>query len=233
MRTRIALAAALAAGALALTAAPATAATTATGAAAAPAAKDCGELKLTGALPAPPAGMAVQQQVSVGADCKPVLGEVRLVPAKSGAVAARSARSAQAAAEAGTTRRFKSASEWYDCCNIRMTGLYTTSSWATDGTRISAANTDATQQWNREPWNAGWSLKSATKNTDCTADCTVSHTQADAEFTYKGIFDVTGAWYANTMHSSIDLNADGTATCRFETETRHTFIGWNWQHSCQ
>ncbi|MBV6701396.1 hypothetical protein [Kitasatospora aureofaciens] len=232
MRNRTTLAAALAAGALALAAAPATAATAGTGAAAAPApaGKDCGELKLTGALPAPPAGMAVQQQVTVGADCKPVLGEVKFVPAKGGVTP--KARTA-AAADAGTTRQFKSSNEWFDCCNIRMTGLYTSSSWTTDGTRISAANTDATQQWNREPWDAGWSLKSATKNTDLNADATVSHTQADAEFTYKGIFDVTGLWYANTLHSYIDLNADGTATCRFETETRHTFIGWNWQHSCQ
>ncbi|MQS12971.1 hypothetical protein F7Q99_11875 [Streptomyces kaniharaensis] len=226
MRNRITLAAVLAAGVLALTAAPASAATA--GTAAAPAGKDCGALRLTGALPAPPAGMAVQQQITVGADCKPVLGEVKLVPAAKG-----TAVRARAAADAGTTRQFKSWNEWFDCCNIRMTGLYTTSSWTTDGTRIGAANTDATQQWNREPWDAGWSLKAATKNTDCTTDCAASHTDAHAEFTYKGVFDVTGLWYANTQDSHIDLNADGTATCRFETATRHTFIGWNWQRGCQ
>ncbi|RSS76859.1 hypothetical protein [Streptomyces sp. WAC06614] len=239
MRNRNTLAAVLAAGMLSLTLTAGTAsATEAAGAAGAPAERtSCGEVRLTGELPAPPAGMAVQQQVTIGEDCRPVLGEVTFVPARDGAAAKKSAAApagvAAAATTAGTTRQFKSWNEMFDCCNIRMTGLYTTSQWTTDGARITTATTDATQQWNREPWNAGWSLKSATQNTDCATDCTASRTEAHADFTYKGIFDVTGGWYANTHHSYVDLNADGSATCRFDVQLRHTFIGWNWQRGCQ
>ncbi|WP_330301219.1 hypothetical protein [Streptomyces sp. NBC_00503] len=242
MRIRITLAAVLAAGVLSLTAATATAASGTTARQAAPATQeagaDCGEVRLTGELPAPPAGMAVQQQVSIGADCRPVLGEVKLVPADNGAASKSTAAPAVAVAmaganEGGTTRQFKSWNEMFDCCNIRMTGLYTTSQWTTDGNRITTAATDVTQQWNREPWNAGWSLKSATKNTDCSSDCGVSRTEAHADFTYKGIFDTSGDRYANTHHSYVDLNADGSATCRFDVQLRHTFIGWNWQRGCQ
>ncbi|MBW5481635.1 hypothetical protein [Streptomyces bambusae] len=243
MRNRTTLAAATAAGMLSLmfTAGSATAASAA-GNTAAPGAQadatSCGEVRLTGELPAPPAGMAVQQQVTIGEDCRPVLGEVTFVPARAGAAAKTKAAAAPAgvaAAEtaAGTTRQFKSWNEMFDCCNIRMTGLYTASQWTTDGSRITTASTEATQQWNREPWNAGWNLKSATQNTDCAENCDVSRTEAHADFTYKGIFDVTGSWYANTHHSYVDLNADGTATCRFDVQLRHSFIGWNWQRGCQ
>ncbi|WP_406200680.1 hypothetical protein OH807_19970 [Kitasatospora sp. NBC_01560] len=228
MRNRIARAAVLAAGVLALTAAPAFAAGS-EGGTADGAARSCGELRLSVALPVPPAGGAVHQQVTVGADCRPVLGEAVLVPAAGGPAA----KAAAGPAAATTTRQVKSWNEMFDCCNIRMSGLYTTSSWSSDGARVTTASTDATQQWNREPWNAGWSLKSATKNSDCTADCAVSHTEAHAEFGYRGIFDATGAWYANTHHTYVDLAADGTATCRFDVELRHSFIGWNWQHGCQ
>ncbi|MCB5182189.1 hypothetical protein [Streptomyces antimicrobicus] len=234
MRNRNVFAAVLAAAVLSLTAVPASA--TAAPAASAPAAgQDCGEVRLTGSLPAPPAGTAVQQQITIGPDCKPVLGEVRFVPAPpTGDAKAAKALSAAAApaAAADTSRQFKSWNEMFDCCNIRMTGLYTTSQWTTDGTRITAASTDVTQGWNREPWNAGWNLKSATQNTDCTENCAASRTEAHADFTYKGIFDVTGSWYANTHHSYVDLAADGTATCRFDVQLRHSFIGWNWQRGC-
>ncbi|MFJ5811529.1 hypothetical protein [Streptomyces sp. NPDC093093] len=227
MRKRLTLAAVLAAGVLALTAGSATAAGTA--APSGSSGQACGEVRLTGSLPAPPAGMAVRQQVTIGADCSPRLGEVRLVP-----IAGTPATAATAApAAAGTARRFTSWNEMYDCCNIRMTGLYTSSQWTTDGGRITTAATEVTQAWNREPWNAGWSLKSATKSTDCAADCAVSRTEAHADFTYKGIFDVSGKTYANTHHSSVDLNADGSATCRFDVSLRNTFIGWNWQRGCQ
>ncbi|MFB6563746.1 hypothetical protein ACFCYH_33480 [Streptomyces sp. NPDC056400] len=239
MRNRNTLAAVLAAGMLSLTlmAGTATAASTAD----APGGRtdqtgtSCGELRLTGELPAPPAGMAVQQQVTIGEDCRPVLGEVTFVPAREGAAAKTAAAPAGVAAgtTAGTPRQFKSWNEMFDCCNIRMTGLYTTSQWTTDGGRVTTAATEATQQWNREPWNAGWNLKSTAKNTDCAADCAASRTEAHADFTYKGIFDVTGNWYANTHHSYVDLNADGTASCRFDVQLRHTFIGWNWQRGCQ
>ncbi|GAB2879128.1 hypothetical protein GCM10027074_54320 [Streptomyces deserti] len=43
----------------------------------------------------------------------------------------------------------------YDCGGIRMTGPHLTSDWTTEGSRGVSAATDATQQWNREPWDAG------------------------------------------------------------------------------
>ncbi|MFE9635263.1 hypothetical protein [Streptomyces sp. NPDC006463] len=227
MRNRFTLAAVLAA-VLALTAVPATAAGAAT-TPAGTAGKSCGAVRLSGSLPAPPAGMTVRQEVTIGADCTPRFGEVRLVPA---AVPDAGAAGALAAPASGTEHQVKSWNEMFDCCNIRMTGVYSTSRWTTDGGRITSAATTVTQGWNREPWNAGWSLKSASKETDCLADCAVSHSRAHAEFTYKGIFDVSGNVYANSHDSYVDLNADGTATCRFDVQLRHSFIGWNWQRGC-
>ncbi|WP_097910701.1 hypothetical protein [Streptomyces sp. b84] len=228
MRHRIALAAALTTGLLALTAASATAAPTDVRTAAPGDARACGDVKLSGALPVPPAGTSVRQDVSIGPDCTPVLGPARLV-AKAGPVAG--AQAAPAAAQAD--RQVRSWSEMYDCCNIRMTGLYTTSDWSSDGTVVTASSTDATQQWNREPWNAGWSLKSSGKSADCVANCAVSTNVADASFTYKGIFDPTGNVYANTHRSTVALKADGTASCEFEVDLKNTFIGWNWQRGCE
>ncbi|MFD7257563.1 hypothetical protein [Streptomyces sp. NPDC059874] len=234
MRNRFTLAAVLAVAALALTAVPAGAAgNPATGG---PAGKSCGEIRLSGSLPAPPAGTAVQQTVTIGPDCTPRFGEVRLVPAASPteakAASATVSATAAPALAAGTVHRLKSWNEMFDCCNIRMTGVYSTSEWTTDSGRISTAATTVTQGWNREPWNAGWSLASATKSTDCLTDCGASRTQAHADFTYKGIFDLSGKTYANSHHSYVDLNADGTATCRFDVQLRNSFIGWNWQRGC-
>ncbi|AOR31272.1 hypothetical protein BFF78_09685 [Streptomyces fodineus] len=225
MRTRFTLGAVLAAAAVLTTAAPAA---LAAGDGARPAARSCGALRLTGALPVPPAGMAVQQDVTIGADCGARLGAVRLVPVDRApeATVARRARAADG------THHVSSWNEMYDCCNIRMTGLYTTADWTTGGGRVVGAATDATEQHNREPWNAGWSPASSAHGADCTADCAVSHTEAHADFTYRGIFDVTGNWYANSHHSYVDLGADGTASCRFDVELRHTFVGWNWRHGC-
>ncbi|MFE0100172.1 hypothetical protein [Streptomyces sp. NPDC059009] len=210
MRIRIAFAVAGAAALLALSAAP-----SAAGGATAEGPRDCGALRLTGSLPAPAPGTAVRQEVTVGADCRPHLGEVRVTPLA-----------------AGSDHRLTSWNEMYDCCNIRMTGLYTTSDWTTDGGRIARANTDVTQQWNREPWNAGWSLADSAKGTDCLTDCAVSRTEARARFTYKGIFDTSGNRYENAHHSSIELTGDGTGTCTFDVELKHTFVGWNWQRGC-
>ncbi|MFB7484363.1 hypothetical protein ACFUEM_37065 [Streptomyces anulatus] len=228
MRNRIALAAALTTGLLALTAASATAAPNESRTAASGDARACADVKLSGALPVPPAGMAVRQNVSIGPDCTPVLGPARLVP-KAGPVANAQAAPAAAAAD----RQVRSWSEMYDCCNIRMTGLYTASDWSSDGTVVTTSSTDATQQWNREPWNAGWSLKSSGKSADCVANCAVSTNVADASFTYKGIFDPTGNVYANTHRSTVALKADGTASCEFEVDLKNTFIGWNWQRGCE
>ncbi|WGP10849.1 hypothetical protein [Streptomyces sp. SH5] len=228
MRNRIALAAALTTGLIALTATAATAAPAQPGTAASGDTRACGDVKLSGALPVPPEGMAVRQDVSIGPDCEPVLGPARLV-AKSGPAA--TARTTRAAAQGD--RQVRSWSEMYDCCNIRMTGLYTTSDWSSDGTVVTASSTEATQQWNREPWNAGWSLKSSGTSADCVANCAVSTNVADASFTYKGIFDLTGNVYANTHRSTVALKADGTASCEFEVDLKNTFIGWNWQRGCE
>ncbi|GAB2892046.1 hypothetical protein GCM10027074_70230 [Streptomyces deserti] len=191
--------------------------------------RSCSGLRLTGSLPAPPAGKAVQQEVSIGADCRPRLGQVRLIPLGASEETAR--RTATEDTEGGR-HRLSSWNEMYDCCNIRMTGLYVTSEWVTDGGRVVSADPEAGQQWNREPWDAGWSRKSATEGVDCATDCTASRIEAHADFTYRGIFDATGTWYANTHHSYVDLKADGTASCRFEVELRHAFIGWNWRRGC-
>ncbi|WP_156727268.1 hypothetical protein [Streptomyces apocyni] len=201
----------------------------------------CGDLKLSGELPAPPPGMAVQQQVTIGEDCAPKLGPVKYVPSSSSAPTTRKASLSTAAATSSTSsassttgqHQLRSWNEMYDCCNIRMTGLYTTSTWETDDTRVTTASTEARQEWNREPWNAGWSLKSSASTDDCTTDCTTSRSDSTADFTYKGIFDITGNRYANTHHSSIELKPDGTASCTFDVDLRNTFIGWNWQRGCE
>ncbi|MEU9570626.1 hypothetical protein AB0D62_12185 [Streptomyces massasporeus] len=227
MRTRIVLGTMLAAALLTVAAPAAQAADV--GSEARPTARSCGELRLTGSLPVPPAGMAAEREVSIGADCTARFGAVRLVPAKKAeGVAVPSVR----AAVTDGTHRVSGWNEMYDCCNIRMTGLYTASEWTTGGGRVTGASTEATQQWNREPWDAGWSLAAARSDTDCTSDCAVSRTEAHADFGYRGIFDVTGTWYANTHHSYVDLATDGTASCRFDVELRHTFVGWNWRHGC-
>ncbi|MEU9993565.1 hypothetical protein AB0E10_43890 [Streptomyces sp. NPDC048045] len=228
MRTRFALSAVLAAAVLTAAAPTALAA----GDDARPAARSCGTLRLTGSLPVPPAGMAVQQDVSIGADCTPRPGAVRLVPVDRAKGAAPARRATAAATATDGAHHISSWNEMYDCCNIRMTGLYTTSDWTTGGGRVVTAATDATEQHNREPWNAGWSLASSAHGADCTADCAASRAEAHADFSYRGIFDVTGNWYANSHHSFVDLGADGTASCRFDVELRHTFAGWNWRHGC-
>ncbi|GLW48090.1 hypothetical protein Stsp02_37520 [Streptomyces sp. NBRC 14336] len=189
-------------------------------------ARSCAGVRLTGSLPVPPPGTAVERTVTIGEDCAPRLGPVRRV-------AARSARADNLAAAEATTRHVRSWNEEFDCCNIRMTGLYTTSDWTVADGRITTAATSATQGFNREPWDAGWSLASATDSQDCTTDCTAVNAVAEASFTYKGIFDVTGDWYANSHRSSVRLGADGTAQCTFDVELKHTFVGWNWRHGCE
>ncbi|MGA5821847.1 hypothetical protein ACPC54_28770 [Kitasatospora sp. NPDC094028] len=210
----------------------------------APSAQSCDGVTLTGSLPVPPAGTTVQQTVTIGPDCKPQEGPVSYVPtaqtqtaqtAQTARAQARTAKALAAAADTTVTghRRVTSANEMYDCCNIRMTGLYTTSDWDVANGRITNAATTATQGFNREPWNAGWSVVSATNSDDCTTDCAVTNSQAHAEFSYKGIFDPTGLWYGNTQHSYLTLNPDLTYSCTFDVQLRHTFIGWNWQRSCK
>ncbi|WP_234327324.1 hypothetical protein [Streptomyces sp. NRRL WC-3742] len=203
-----------------------------------PSARDCGAVKLTGKLPVPPAGQTVRQTITIGADCTAHEGPVTYTPvtytpgAKPSAAKSPAAKS-PAAESLTSARRITSANEMYDCCNIRMTGLYTTSDWTAADGRITTAATTATQGFNREPWNAGWSLKSATAGSDCTTDCATVNTQAHADFTYKGIFDTSGDWYANTHHTYLTLNPDLTYSCTFDVQLRHSFIGWNWQRGCQ
>ncbi|GCB51416.1 hypothetical protein [Streptomyces sp. NL15-2K] len=192
-------------------------------------ARSCGAVRLSGSLPVPPAGMSVRQTITIGEDCELKTGPVHQVPAS--AAAESPARGIAAAPSAG--RQLRSWNEMYDCCGIRMTGLYSTADWSTADGRVSTAATTATQEWNREPWNAGWSLKSATDKQDCATDCAVVNHEAHADFTYQGIFDTSGDRYANTHHSSVQLAGDGTADCAFDVELKNTFIGWNWQHGCE
>jgi hypothetical protein len=197
-------------------------------------ARDCGEVRLSDRFPAPPPGTALRQNVTIDENCRVHEGPVRLVPA-TGQEARHAPLPAPAVrgSEVGTVRELRSWSEMYDCCNIRMTGLYTQSAWDTSNGRITKAATTARQEWNREPWNAGWQFKTATSTDDCATDCTLATTtHAHAEFTYQGVFDVTGTWYANTHDTYVELKGDGTASCRFDVSLRHTFIGWNWQRGC-
>ncbi|WP_062209443.1 hypothetical protein [Streptomyces sp. NBRC 109706] len=186
--------------------------------------QSCGPVELSGSLPVPPEGMSVQQTVTIGEDCEPELGPVEYVPAES--------PSADLASTAAS-RQIRSWNEMYDCCNIRMSGLYTTADWTTEDNRILTATTGATQEWNREPWNAGWNLESASDTQNCAEDCATVQHEAVADFSYQGIFDPIGNLYANSHQSSITLNPDTTATCTFDVQLRNTFIGWNWQRGCE
>lgn len=204
------------------------------GAADARTATSCGSVKLSGSLPAPPAGMAVQQQVTIGDDCKPELGPVRHVPAGAASPpAVKAVEGARTGAAAAGTRQLRTWNEMFDCCNIRMTGLYTTSTWDTVSGRVVNAATEARQEWNREPWDAGWSLLSSSGKDDCATDCAVVNAEAHASFTYAGIFDPSGTVYANTHHSYVRIGADSGASCHFDVELKQTFIGWNWRHGCE
>ncbi|MEV5509904.1 hypothetical protein [Streptomyces orinoci] len=184
--------------------------------------RSCGGLRLTGTLPVPAPGAVVQQQVTIGPGCVPRTGPVRYTPA---------ARTGPAAPT--VVRQLHTRNEIFDCCGVRLTGLYTTSTWTTDHGRVTSLTTEATQGWHREPWDAGWSLRSSSKSDDCTADCAVANSRATAAFTYRGIFDLTGTWYANTHRSTVRFTADSAPACTFDVEVRHAFIGWNWQRSCE
>lgn len=192
-------------------------------------ARGCEGVRLTGSLPVPPAGLSARQTVTIDEDCTPRLGEVEYVPVAATTAAAHEGAPAATAA----ARQVRSWNEMFDCCSIRMTGLYTTAAWNVADGRITTASSAATQGWNREPWDAGWSLKSSSDTQDCAANCSAVTARADASFTYKGLFDTTGDRYANTHHTSVRLAADGTASCTFDVKLKSTFIGWNWQRGCE
>lgn len=182
----------------------------------------CGEFRVTGALPAPPAGMTVRQEVSVGEDCEPRLGPVRFVPAPDG----------QRRHTAADRRELRTWSEMYDCCGILMTALYTTSTWTNADGQVRDVTTTTRHHHNREPWDAGWTLTGTSQSGDCPGDCPGARAAAHAEFGYRGIFDPTGDWYANTHDSAVRLNSDGTTSCRLDVTLRHTFVGWHWERGC-
>ncbi|MCU7728359.1 hypothetical protein ODJ79_32000 [Actinoplanes sp. KI2] len=218
VRTRGALLAAIAtAAALILTPSPAHADPGRDGSA-------CPEVRLTADLPAPPLGATVRQSVTIGDDCAAHLGPVEVVPA---------ARTAARSLAAGAApRTFHSFSQMYDCCNILMTALYSDHTWSTGDGLVQAADSRVSTHVNREPWDAGWTVRESTGSGGCTGACPAATFTAHADFTYRGIFDVTGTWYANTHDSSVVLAGDGTATCRHTVDLRHTFIGWHWEHGC-
>ncbi|MFF3327295.1 hypothetical protein [Streptomyces sp. NPDC002889] len=182
----------------------------------------CGELRVTATLPVPPAGMAVRQEVSVGGDCKPDLGPVRFVPAPDGRHTA------------ADRRELRTWSEMYDCCGILMTALYTTTTTTSGNVSggVSQVNTTVRHDWNREPWDGGWSLTGTSQTGDCLGACPGARAAAHAEFGYRGFFDLTGGWYSNIHDSTVQLNGDGTASCRLDVTLRHTFIGWRWVRGC-
>ncbi len=184
----------------------------------------CGDITLSGTLPVPPAGMSARQEVGIGADCTPVLGPVRYVPA-----VADTPRSLTVPGAAETTpRQVRSWSEMYDCCKILMTALYTTSTWDTVGGQVANPATVVSHAANREPWNAGWSLTASRKDEQDSGALVTAH----AEFGYRGIFDLGGNRYANTHDTTVRLNGDGTASCTFDITLRNTFIGWNSVRGC-
>ncbi|MDJ0347478.1 hypothetical protein QMK19_40540 [Streptomyces sp. H10-C2] len=226
MRNKIVLGAVTAVGMLSLLAGTATAAP-ATGTGSGRADTACADVRLPSKLPVPPAGMSAQQDVSIGSDCVPHLGPVRFVPSSP---ARAEARAQTAAAPAITSRQVRSWSEMYDCCNIRMTALSTSSTWDTADNQVTNAVTELQTGANREPWDAGWSLKTSSKTEG--GPGATSQITAHAEFSYRGIFDPTGNWYATTHDTSVQLNGDGTAWCQFDITLRHTFIGWNSVRGC-
>jgi hypothetical protein len=120
----------------------------------------------------------------------------------------------------------------YDCCNILMTALYTDSTATTSGGQVTASSTAISTHNNREPWDAGWSVAGTSGTGGCSAACAAATYTEHAEFSYQGIFDPTGVYYYNTHDSAVVLNGDGTATCTQSVTLKHTFVGWNWQHSC-
>jgi hypothetical protein len=181
--------------------------------------QSCGALRLTGSLPAPPAGKAVRQSVTIGPDCQVITGPAKVVAASP------AARTAAAAP-------FHTYSQMYDCCGIVMTALYTDSTATTAGGQVTSSSSTRSTHNNREPWNAGWSLVSATGSGGCAGACPAAEYNHHAEFSYQGIFDATGNWYYNVHDSKVVLNGDGTARCEQSVTLRHSFIGWNWVHGC-
>lgn len=186
----------------------------------------CTDVRIPGELPVPPVGMSAEQNVTIGEDCLPHLSAVRFVPTSAQATQATQATAKARTAAATGTRQVSSWSEMYDCCKILMTGLYTTSTWNTAGNQVTDAVTETRTANNREPWDAGWSLETSGKTEDG------PRVTAHAEFSYRGIFDATGLWYANTHDTSLLLKADGTASCEFDIKLRHTFVGWNSVRGC-
>ncbi|GAB1640721.1 hypothetical protein KRMM14A1259_11440 [Krasilnikovia sp. MM14-A1259] len=197
----------------------------------------CPEVRLTSDLPAPPAGAQVRQSITIGDDCVAHPGPVEVVaaPRSLARVGAREqAEQAAASAEqaAATPRTLHSYSQMYDCCNILMTALYSDHTWSTADGLVSAADSRVSTHANREPWDAGWTAHDVTGAGGCAAACPTATYTARAGFSYRGIFDVTGAWYANTHDSTVVLTGDGAATCRHSVDLRHTFVGWHWEHGC-
>jgi hypothetical protein len=178
-------------------------------------------VRIDGALPSPPAGSAVRQTVTIDEQCA-----VRFGPVEFGPAVVRVA----VADEVHTARAY---SEMYDCCNILMTALSSTHASRTAGGRITSAGHDVGTRVNREPWGGGWTAQVVTSDGGCTLPCGQARYTSHAEFSYQGLFDVTGTWYANTHDSWVTVAGDGTVTCGHSVNLRHTFIGWRWVRGCE
>nr|BFE76168.1 hypothetical protein GCM10020092_094690 [Actinoplanes digitatis] len=148
-------------------------------AAAQPSAEDCGAVRLTSDLPAPPAGKIARRAVSIGANCRIVRGPVEFV-------------TAPAVNAFDATATYHTSSEMYDCCRILMTALYTDSTVSTSGGMVTDSSTTMSTHHNREPWNAGWSVTATSTSGGCRAECAAATYAYHAEFSYRGIFRPDG-----------------------------------------
>jgi hypothetical protein len=183
--------------------------------------RTCEDVHIDGVLPSPPAGSAVRQTVTIDEQCAVRFGPVEFGPNRVAAVAA------------GDVHTLRAYSTMYDCCGIVMTALSSTYTWRTAGRQITSASPDVRTRVNREPWDGGWTTQVVTSGGGCPLPCGQARYTAHAEFSYQGIFDVTGTWYANVHDSWVAVAGDGTATCGQSVSLRHTFIGWHWVRGCE
>jgi hypothetical protein len=183
---------------------------------------ECGALSFGAALPAPPAGRAVRQVVTVDEACDLHTGPVEFIAAEPP-----TARLSDTA-----SRQVRAYSEMYDCCRILMSALYSDTTWSTAGGMVNAVESRPSTDMNTTHLGGGWSLEAVSSSGGCANTCVSAEYKQYAEFSYQGVFDPTGRWYYNRHESAVVVHGDGTATCEQRVTLRHTFVGWNWIHGC-